>query len=258
MRRRWTSALERALAAPLVAAGFLTVIPIPVPKTLALGPMGWPVACFPLVGAVVGGLVAAVGALLAPWFPPSVVAALMVATLLAVTGALHLDALMDSFDGMFGGRDPAGRLAIMRDSRVGSYGIAAAGSLLLIEYSALATMTVEGRVRALVVAAALSRWAMAVILATFPAGSTSGLAAGLKPHLRRRHMIGATVLAAVVAIGVMGWTGAAMLVPAGLLVFLGGRLAIAKIGGVTGDVCGGLGLVVEATVLLACVAISAL
>ncbi|MHB8993493.1 MAG: adenosylcobinamide-GDP ribazoletransferase, partial [Chloroflexota bacterium] len=109
MRERWVSTLGRVAAAPLVAAGFLTVMPIPAPRSVAMGPMGWPLACFPLVGAALGALVAGVGVLLELWFPAQVVAPLMVALLLAVTGALHLDGLMDSFDGLFGGRDPSGR-----------------------------------------------------------------------------------------------------------------------------------------------------
>jgi adenosylcobinamide-GDP ribazoletransferase len=220
--------------------------------------MGWPVACFPLVGAALGGLVGALGLLLAPWFPPSVLAALLLAALLVVTGALHLDALMDSFDGLFGGKDPDGRLAIMRDSRVGSFGIAAAGSLLLIEYGTLASLSPEARLRALAVAGALSRGVMALLLAAFPAASPKGLAAGLKPQIRWYHAATAILLASAIAVGLLGTTGLAVVGLAGLLTLLGGRLALGKIGGVTGDVCGGLGELVEAVVLLACVPTSTL
>ncbi len=247
--------LARGITAPLVAVGFLTVIPVPLPRALALGPMGWPVASFPLVGATIGGLVGAMGLLAAPWFPPSVQAALMVATSLAVTGALHLDALMDSFDGLFGGKDPTGRMTIMRDSRVGSYGIAAAGSLLLVEYATLASLPPEIRVQALVVAGALSRGVMSLTLAAFPAASSKGLAAGLKPYLRWYHPATTVLVVAAIAVGLLGWVGLWTVAMSGALLFLGGRLAVAKIGGVTGDVCGGLGQVVEAATLLACLGV---
>ncbi|MHB0868722.1 MAG: adenosylcobinamide-GDP ribazoletransferase [Chloroflexota bacterium] len=255
MRERWVSTLGRVATAPLVAAGFLTVMPIPAPRSVAMGPMGWPLACFPLVGAALGALVAGVGVLLELWFPAQVVAPLMVALLLAVTGALHLDGLMDSFDGLFGGRDPSGRLAIMKDSRVGSYGIAAAGSLLLLEYGALVALPADGRSLALVVAGALSRWAMVATLWGFPAASANGLAAGLKPQLSRTHTVLATLIAAAIALGALGWEGAAAMAVAGLLVGLGGRLVVSKLGGITGDSCGGLGQLVEVAVLLAAVAI---
>ncbi len=255
MLHRTSAALGWYLSAPLIAASFLTVVPVPVPRLPAQGPMGWPVACFPIVGAAIGGLVAALGIPLGLWFPPSVVAALQMATMLAVTGALHLDGLMDSFDGLFGGKDPAGRLAIMRDSRVGSYGVAAAGSLLLAEYGALASMPTEGRSVALILAAALSRWAMAATLWAFPAASPNGLAAGLKPHVRWPHTVFATLAAVAIAVASFGWAGLGMAVVASLVVWLGGRLVVARLGGVTGDSCGGLGQMVEATILLACVAV---
>ena len=253
MSDRLGLAVGRAIVSPLVGASFLTVLPMPVPRTLANGPMGWPVASFPLAGAAIGALIGAEGLLLTAWFPPAVVAGLMITTLLAVTGALHLDALMDSFDGLFGGKDPDGRLAIMRDSRVGSYGIAAAGSLLLLEYGALLSLSPVGRLQALVVAGALSRGAMAITMASFPAASSRGLAAGLKPHLRSYHTVAAALLAVVVAGGLLRWAGLAMAAMAGALVLLGGRLAMAKIGGISGDICGGLGELVETVTLLACV-----
>ncbi|MGE5618667.1 MAG: adenosylcobinamide-GDP ribazoletransferase [Sphingomonadaceae bacterium] len=254
MLRRWVSALGRLAAAPLVAAGFLTVLPVPAPRSLAMGPMGWPVACFPLAGATLAAVVAAVGVVLDLWLPPQAVAPLLIASLLAITGALHLDGLIDSFDGLFGGRDPADRRTIMKDSRVGSFGLAAAGSMLLTEYGALVAMPVEARSLVLVAAGALSRWAMVATLWGFPAAGSKGLAAGLKPHLRWIHAAVATLLAATIALGAMGWAGGAAMAIACLLVGLGGRLAVARLGGITGDICGGLGQMVEAAVLLVAVA----
>lgn len=252
----WSLTLGRAAAAPLVAANFLTIIPIPVPRGLAVGPMGGPMVCFPLVGAAIGAVAAGIDRLLAPWLPPSLVAALLISVMLGITGALHLDGLMDSFDGLFGGKDPAGRLAIMRDSRVGSFGIAAGVSLLLIEYGALVSLPSDGRGQALILAATLSRWAMAATLWAFPAASSSGLAAGLKPHLRGPHAAAASLAALALAAGSFGWVGVGMAAASALLVLLGGRLVVAKLGGVTGDVCGGLGQLVEATMLVVCVAVT--
>lgn len=244
-------------AAPLLAASFLTVLPVPVPASLARGGMGWAVACFPLAGAALGVGLAALDRVLSPWLPSTAAAALLLAVLLLATGALHLDGLMDSFDGLFGGRDRAGRLAIMRDSRVGSYGVAAAASVLLVEYGSLVSLPADARASALVVALCLSRWAMAAALWLFPAASSSGLAAGLKPRVGRTHGAAATVAAVAVAVGAVGWGGLALGGLACLVVALGGRVAAARLGGVTGDVCGGLGQLVEATVLVACTALAA-
>ena len=109
-----------------MAATFLTVMPVPVPR----GCPGcrwagrWPAS--PWQGPPWAWLLAGADWLMGPWFPPMVRGALLLGALLAMTGALHLDGLMDSFDGLFGGKDPASRLAIMKDSRVGSFGVAAA------------------------------------------------------------------------------------------------------------------------------------
>ncbi len=246
--------LMRIASAPLTAIRFLTVVPIPVPRVSMVGFMGWTVACFPLVGAAIGGALAAVDWLLRLWLPLPLVAALLLAALLGVTGGLHLDGLMDSLDGLFGGGSPETRLEIMRDSRVGSYGIAGAASLLLVEYSCLVSLPMGGRVQALVLAMALSRWAMVATLWGFPPASPKGLAAGLKPEVRRAHMVLATLFAMGIAGGSRGWVGLGMAVIAALSVLLGGRLAASRLGGVTGDVCGGTGQLVEAAVLVCAVA----
>lgn len=235
------------------AFGFLTILPIP---ALGISPMGWAVACFPLVGATIGGVLAGLDWILGLWLPVSVVSALLLATLLAITGALHLDGFMDSFDGLFGGRNPERRLEIMRDSRVGSYGIAAVGALLLLEYSCLTSLPQSERARSLILAITLSRWAMVVVLWGFPAANSKGLAAWLKPEIHTIHAVAATLLALAVAGACFGWMGTVFLVVAGVVAFFGGRLATGKLGGVTGDICGGTGQFVEVTTLLTAVALT--
>ncbi len=248
--------LGAVVAAPFAALAFLTVLPVPA-STRFRAHMGWAVACFPLVGAAMGASLGALDHLLAPVFPSSVSAALLVVGLLALTGALHLDALMDSFDGLFGGKNPAARLAIMKDSRVGSFGIAAAVSLLLIEYGSLLPLPSADRSTGLILALVLSRWAMAVVLWAFPAATESGLAAGLKPLVRWPH----AVLASLIVLAIVSFVGGARGLGLGLLglliAVLGGRFAVARLGGVNGDVCGGLGEVVEASVLMSWVALAA-
>ncbi|MGI5834892.1 MAG: adenosylcobinamide-GDP ribazoletransferase [Chloroflexota bacterium] len=233
------------------AFGFLTIVPVP---ALGNASMGWAVACFPLVGATLGGMLAGLDRLLMPWLPTNVAAALLLATLLAATGALHLDGFMDSFDGLFGGRTPERRLEIMRDSRVGSYGIAAAGAMLLLEYNCLISLPPSERVRGLVLATTLSRWAMAIVLWGFPAANPKGLAAWLKPEIHLTHAAVATLFTSVIAGVCFGWMGVVFLAAAGAAAFLGGRFATGKLGGVTGDICGGAGQLVEVATLLAVIA----
>ncbi len=247
--------LVQLLVAPLLALSFLTVLPVPVPGSPGRLSMGWAVACFPLAGALIGLGLAGMDYLLSPWFPPGVEAALLLAALLAVTGALHLDGFMDSFDGVFGGKDPASRRTIMKDSRVGSFGIAAAASALLMEYGSLASLPAGSRAEVLILAVALSRWAMVAIMWFFPAAGSTGLAAGMKPEIHRVHVVVATLLAVAIAAGVSGWAGEVMMALSGLMVLLVGRLMVAKLGGITGDSCGAVGQLVEVLVLVASVAL---
>jgi adenosylcobinamide-GDP ribazoletransferase len=247
--------LMRLVAAPFAALSFLTVLPVPVPGSSGGFSMGWAVACFPLAGAFLGLCLASLDWLLAAWFPPMLQAALLLAALLAVTGALHLDGLMDSADGMFGGKDRASRLAIMKDSRVGSFGIAAASVVLLTEYSSLASPAEVGKPEALILALTLSRWAMAAILWLFPAAGSTGLAAGLKPKVRWVHAGAATVIAVAIVVALSKWTGGVMVLLSGVMMLMMGWLAVSKLGGITGDSCGATGQLVEAAVLVACTAL---
>lgn len=210
---------------------------------------------FPLVGAALGAILMLLDRVLSPWLPSTVVAALLLAALLLLSGALHLDGLMDSFDGLFGGKDPSSRLAIMRDSRVGSYGIAAAGSVLLVEYASLASLPVDTRGTALIVALCLSRWATTAILWAFPAAAKNGLAAGLKPELRLHTLAVAGAVALAVAVVAGGAAGAASAAAAVLLVWAGGSFVTSRLGGITGDSCGALGQLVEVSALLLAVAV---
>ncbi len=245
----------RLLTAPLVAISFLTVLPVPQPRSVAGSSMGWAVACFPIAGAILGLGLAGLDRLLTGWFPPAVGSALLLAALLAATGALHLDGLMDSFDGVFGGKDRESRLSIMKDSRVGSFGIAAAVTVLLMEYGSLTSLAPGVRGEALVLAVALARWAMAATLWLFPAAGSTGLAAGLKPQVRWIHAAVGTILAAGIALALAGWAGAVLLALSALAALLTGRYIVGRLGGITGDSCGAVGTLVETIVLVVSVAV---
>jgi len=197
-----------------------------------------------------GGVAAGADRLLSLWLPPSVVSALLLSLLLAFTGAMHLDGFMDSFDGLFGGRNRERRQEIMKDSRVGSYGIAAAGSLLLTEYGCLVALPSGPRLLALIAAISLSRWAMAIVLWAFAPASEKGLAAWLKPGIRACHAVVCTLLAGVIGVCCLGWMGLVALGAAGLVAFLAGCVARSRLGGITGDICGGAGQLVEVVVLV--------
>src|SRR5437764_8158410 len=100
------------------AARFLTRLPLAGLGEPRAGPLAGAMRAFPLVGILVG-LAGWVVFTLADWFglPATICALLAVLATVAVTGALHEDGLADTADGFGGGGEPAGKLAIMRDSR---------------------------------------------------------------------------------------------------------------------------------------------
>jgi cobalamin synthase len=104
-----------------VAIGFLTRIPVP-KTSIGPGDLRRASAFFPLVGLGVAGVGIAVRAAAEPIWGAGVATVAAVAAMIVVTGALHEDGLADTADGLWGAWDPAGRLAIMRDSRIGTYG----------------------------------------------------------------------------------------------------------------------------------------
>jgi len=195
---------------------------------------------FPLAGLAVGAVAMLVwqGA---GWLglPPAMAAILALAALVAATGGLHEDGIADCADGFWGGRDPARRLEIMRDSRIGSYGALALVLSLALRGSGMVAAG-AGAGLAILVLSAASRAAPAVLLVALPPARPDGLgrlAAGAR---------GQGVAGALIAAGL----GGLCLLPLGAVPALAVALAMAlavtvlaliaraRIGGQTGDVLG--------------------
>lgn len=239
-----------------IALALLTRLPVGAPAALpsAAEPMPYARAsrCYPLAGALVG-LIAAV-VLLAAYrvgLPPILCALLAVATLVLVTGALHEDGLADLADGFGGGRDRTAKLAIMRDSRIGSYGVLALiFSVALRSVSLAAVGQPWQAVAALIAAQSLSRGGLAAIMALLPTARPGGLAARVgRPG--GGAALTAILLAGVLALLLLDWMAALWT----LLACLSIQAAVAvlarrQIGGYTGDVLGAAQQLGEIAVLL--------
>ncbi len=228
------------------ALALLSRVPVPghAPRGAA---SAW---AWPLAGLVLALIAAAVGALaLALGLPPGIAAGLVLAGQVALTGGLHEDGLADCADGFWGASGRVRRLEIMKDSRVGSYGVIALVLGLGLRWVALAVLFEAGAVLApLVAAAVLSRGSMAVVMAVLPNARGSGLAAGVgRPG--RGTALAAVGLAVGVAFVATGWDGFAALFWAAVAVFGLALVARAKIGGQTGDVLGASQQVAEIAVL---------
>lgn len=236
--------------------GFLTVIPVP---RIAISPTlsERSLALFPVIGACIGALLGGLGLWLGHILPPGPVAALLIGGGALLTGGLHLDGLMDTADGIFGGRSPEQRLMIMRDSQVGAFGVMAGGVALLGQFACLSELTGHARFTALVVAAAMSRWAMLLALVIFPAARTSGVGATFHAAATRSAGIAGTFFVILLVL-VSGRLGVIALA-AGTVAVLGcGHLLTRRLGGLTGDSYGAIAVVTETAVLFIAIALVAI
>ncbi|MCL4295848.1 MAG: adenosylcobinamide-GDP ribazoletransferase [Anaerolineae bacterium] len=248
------SLISGVLADFALAWRLLTLIPLPFLPTAADRPAGLAAAYYPLVGLMLGLILAGADELFFLFLPPGLAAVLLLALWAGLTGLLHLDGFMDSCDGLLPPRDSARRLEIMKDSRVGAFGAVGVILLLLIKFNALATLPPAYRMPALIVIPALARWAMTWAMARYPLARREGVSVFFSAGLGWRQVIAASVMAGAAALILMNGWGAVMLVLTWVVMTGIARLAMARIAGLTGDVYGAICEVTE-TILLAVIVV---
>lgn len=235
---------------------FCTRLPVTAPSERRLAEAAW---TFPIAGAVVGLIGGFVlwGAL-ALSLPPFAAAVLAVAATALVTGCLHEDGLADTADGFGGGRERARVLAILRDSRIGTYGVIALIVSFLLRVGAVASLAASSAglaMLALIAAHAGARGALPLFMRAVPQARDDGLSATAgRPSAG--VVAGAAALGLVVALICVGFgvTLVSAILVAGALAVLA-RLALRKIGGQTGDVLGAAEQASEIVILLAAAAL---
>ncbi len=216
----------------VAAVRFLSVLPVPgrtqlfekdeaAPRLVVGG------AYFPLVGLLLACLLWLLVLLLMPLVPQLALAALLVVGLVILTGGLHLDGLMDTCDGLFGGSTRERKLEIMRDSRVGMVVLPSA------------------------------RWAMVLALRVFPSARPTGLGAAFHQAVTTEQLVlaGIVALAIVLVAGLL--LGLIVWVTVTLTALVLGLWITRSIGGLTGDSYGAIAEVVEVVALLVLVLVRA-
>lgn len=233
----------------LSALGFVTVLPIGGNYTFTAGGM---TAFFPLVGLLVGGLLASFDAGVRVLWNKEAASLLDVLFLIMITGAFHLDGLADTADGLFSHRPKERMLEIMKDSRIGAMGVVALFSVLSLKWAGITGLSDSGmsRTLALVLVPAYARCALLFGIRFLPYGRAEGTGKGhFDKPLPAKDFI---------------W----MLVPLGLSLVLGFRALILnlafglmvsailyyyrkKMGCITGDMLGAMVEAGEAILFLA-------
>lgn len=232
---------------------FLTVLPFRATTIVTPQELGRSMAFFPLIGLGLGFLLAAVNYGLTTLFPPTVCALLILLLLIYCTGALHLDGAADTADGMYGLRDRATRLRIMKDSRVGAMGVVALIVLLLLKFATLATIPAPAQWRVLIALPIVGRWTMVALAVLAPyARSEGGTGSSFVECAGRRELLIATVLSTALFLALFGLWGLTLSAALALLVILVERYFRKHLGGVTGDILGASCEWSEVLFLLSC------
>jgi adenosylcobinamide-GDP ribazoletransferase len=247
---------ERALGLGLLgqlrlAVSFLTIIPVLGCASSGFADLTASFGWFPLVGFALGAIAACADFCLRRFLRPAARAVLIVMALAVVTGGVHLDGLADTADALGAGRDRMRALEILRDSRIGTFGAIALFFILILKLSALAGAVHTGRFQAIFLAPGLGRWAMVMTAEGMTYLRTEGAGSTLLGARGARNWWVATLISIIgvsLTRSTIGWLAAGLAV----LLSLGLRAFYRRwLGGVTGDLIGAAGEIVETAVLLA-------
>ena len=236
----------------LVALQFLTRLPVPQVRGFTPDMISRSTRYYPVVGALVGGICALVLTGAAQVWDGVLPAMLAIAVGVLVTGAFHEDGLADTFDGLGGGTEPARRLEIMKDSRIGTFGALGLGLVLALKVAALAQLAPPQAALGLLCAHAGGRTAAVLAMAAL---APVGQSAKWSPdRLRPIEPVLAVVLGAAPLVLLDAQAAPALALGLALAV-LPALAARRLIGGYTGDVLGAVEQMFELGVLLALAAL---
>ena len=233
----------------LVGLQFLTRIRIVRQTVWTAEDFGRITRFFPLVGLVLGLCYA-----LAAWILVSVLgmraltAALLLILPLLLTGGLHADGFMDTADGVFSGRERERKLEIMKDSRVGSFGVVAFVLLMFLQFALLLDMSPPLLVPVFFVMPIIGRMAMVLAVSCFPYARADGMGKTFADMADRGTVAIAAVTTSVLVIPI-GLLATLALVLGIVFALLFCRWMTAILGGVTGDVYGAATVLTETIVL---------
>ena len=232
----------------IAAFQFLTIFPTLIKRMFTSHEMGRAVGWFPLVGVALGLALYGVNYSARLIFPASVSAALTLLAWVIFTRAFHLDGFMDTCDGLFGGWTPERRLEIMKDSRMGAFGVAGGVLVLLTEYAAL--LSSLNLFPALLLSTTLGRWVSPLVIYAFPYAREDGLGIEMKRNVSIREIVIATLITAVTAWFISSWLGFIFMLGTALIGFLVALYAMRLLPGLTGDIYGTVTTLVEMSVLV--------
>ncbi len=204
---------------------------------------------FPVVGLILGGFLMLIDWLTGAFYPDAVRSAVLVISMVLLTGGIHLDGFMDTVDGIFGGSTKEKKMEIMRDSRVGAFSVLAVFCLLLIKYSFLAGFQKGSGFTALIMMAVYGRWAMTYALSIFSYARDEGIGKLFSQYTGKSELIVASLFTASVALFCGGIGGLIVFFITVLFAHMFCSYIRSVLGGLTGDTYGALNELTEVFVL---------
>ena len=238
-----------------VVFAFMSRLPVGAVGQVADGALARAAVLFPIVGLVIGGLGG-----LPLWLAhmvglPSILAAgIGLGGVIVLTGALHEDGLADTADGLGLHREPAQALEIMRDSRIGTFGVLALIFAIAFRWGAIAFLTASAPVLgiiAIVIGSTISRAYLPAMMALLPPARDDGMSRSAgRPS--STQWIAAAVLGVGVTAALLDWrTAVAVVLASALVVAVFGGFVKSRLGGQTGDTLGAAQQIGEVVALLA-------
>lgn len=232
-----------------VALQFLTILPVDITPKVSQETFGRSLAWFPIVGAIIG-LALSLNVFLFGILPQMVIAALIMALSVIITGGIHLDGFADTCDGLYGSTAKERALEIMRDSHIGSMAALGIAMLLVLKFSLLASMPQQILWKLLVLMAAFARWSQALSCFLSEYARDDGKARYFIEYATWRELLIGGAFTLALFLLSMKSQGAIIFFTSLLVISLPIYYIKARIGGMTGDTIGAINEVSEVTVLL--------
>lgn len=233
----------------LIALQFLTILPVKVKSKVEKNDFGASLLYFPLVGFLIG-LLLVLSAFALSSFPSLLKAAIILIISIIVTGGIHLDGFADTCDGFYGNNPKEKILEIMRDSHIGTMGVAGVVSILLLKFSLIASFPEGSLWKTLLLMAVFSRWAQVMACFGSSYARQEGKAKYFIEHATKKEFFVGFLFTLALFCVFLKLNGLILFFASLLSAFLFMQYIKKRIGGMTGDTIGGLSEFTEVTVLL--------
>ncbi len=223
----------------LIALSFLTILPGGKKKEIEAKGFARSMIFFPVVGLFIGFILCFSHYILSFLFPKSLTLWFIIGLLIFLTRGLHLDGFADTIDGLASGGSKERILEVMRDSRIGSFGVFSLIFLIGTKYLLLNQIPDHSIYSSLILMTVLGRNSMILVCYRSPyAREGNGLGKVFTENLGYREVISSSLITLAITIFILGIKGIWLFLMLSLF-SIGYRFYfIKRLGGVTGDILG--------------------